>query len=50
MLEPTVDAQLPAVMTDLPFGLMFGVAVVIAGLRAANRSWRRAIGFGVTRC
>ncbi|GAA4859346.1 tetratricopeptide repeat protein [Luteimonas vadosa] len=46
VLEPTVGAHLPVVMTDLPLALSLGLSAVAAGLLAATWRWRWAIATG----
>ena len=47
VLEPTVGAHLPVVMTDLPLALTLSIAVVAAGLLAARWQWRWVVGCGL---
>ncbi len=46
-LEPTVDAHLPVVMTDLPLALTLAIAALCAGLLAATWRWPWAIACGL---
>lgn len=46
-IEPTVDAHLPVVMTDLPLALTLMISVVTAGLLAATWQWRWAAACGI---
>lgn len=47
VLEPTVAAHMPVVMTDLPLALTLCIAAVCAGLLASTWRWRWAIGTGL---
>jgi hypothetical protein len=52
--DPTVGAELPVVMGDLPFALMLSLAAVSVGLLVDGWRWPRVIGtgiaFGLTLC
>ncbi|HSD16748.1 MAG TPA: tetratricopeptide repeat protein [Thermomonas sp.] len=47
VLEPTVAAHLPVVMTDLPLALAMAIAALCAGLLATTWRWPWAIGCGL---
>ena len=47
VLEPTVAAHLPVVMTDLPLALSLAIAALCAGLLASTWRWSWAIGCGL---
>lgn len=48
VLEPTIGAHLPVVMTDGPLALTLLPAVVAAGILAAQWRWRWALALGIT--
>lgn len=47
MLDPSVGAHLPVVMTDLPLALTLAIAAMCAGLLAAHWRWRWAVACGL---
>jgi hypothetical protein len=47
VLEPTVAAHMPVVMTDLPLALTLCIAALCAGLLASTWRWRWAIATGL---
>jgi hypothetical protein len=47
VIEPSISAHLPVVMTDLPLALSFGLAALCAGLLASGWRWRWALACGV---